>query len=80
MCKSMKNYSPKRLHHNGICNKAFMTKYWNQSDRVTLRHGSRYVVLSAYIPFMTFNIFFVRLASAVGGIASLQLANFASLL
>ena len=56
MCKSMKNYSQKRLHHNGICNKAFMTKYWNQSDRVTLRHGSRYVVLLAYIPFMTFNI------------------------
>ena len=57
-----------------------MTKNWNQSDRVTLRHGSRYVVLLAYIPFMTFNIFFVQLASAIGGIASLQLANFASLL
>ena len=53
----MKNYSQKRLHHNGMCNKAFMTKNWNQSDRVTLRHGSRYVVLLAYIPFMTFNIF-----------------------
>ena len=57
MCRSMKNYSQKRLHHNGMCNNAFMTKNWNQSDRVTLRHGSRYVVLSAYIPFMTFNIF-----------------------
>ena len=56
MSKLMKNYSQKGLHHNGMCYKAFMTKNWNQSDRVTLRHGSRYVVLWAYIPFMTFNI------------------------
>ena len=33
----MKNYSQKRLHQYGMCNNAFMTKNWNQSDRVTLR-------------------------------------------
>ena len=57
MCRLMKNYSEKRLHQYGMCNNAFVTKNWNQSDRVILRHGSRYVVLWPYIPFMTFNIF-----------------------
>ena len=32
MCKSIKNYSQKRLHPNGMCNKAFMTKNWNQTE------------------------------------------------
>ena len=53
----MKNYSHKRLHQYGMGNNGFVTKNWNQSDRVTLRHGFRYVVLSPYISFMTSNIF-----------------------